>query len=80
MSVSMVGAAVDGAGRTVAQVTDQTYSVNKFYDVLLTVPDWQDKRPGDAAPAVERSGFPDRYHKWEPMAAAPGPVPSQPRG
>ncbi|MDQ7809192.1 NlpC/P60 family protein [Amycolatopsis sp. A133] len=54
---------------TVAQVTDPTYEVNKFYDVLLGVPDWENKRPGDAAQAVERSGFPDRYHKWEPMAA-----------
>ncbi|MEU5264063.1 C40 family peptidase [Amycolatopsis sp. NPDC021455] len=54
---------------TVAQVTDPTYEVNKFYDVLQGVPDWQNKRPGDAAQAVERSGFPDRYHKWEPMAA-----------
>ena len=54
---------------TVAQVTDPTYQVNKFYDVLQGVPDWQNKRPGDAAQAVERSGFPDRYHKWEPMAA-----------
>ncbi|MEV6832640.1 C40 family peptidase [Amycolatopsis sp. NPDC051102] len=54
---------------TVAQVTDPTYEVNKFYDVLQGVPDWENKRPGDAAQAVERSGFPDRYHKWEPMAA-----------
>jgi hypothetical protein len=54
---------------TVAQVTDPTYEVNKFYDVLQGVPDWQNKLPGDAAQLVERSGFPDRYHKWEPMAA-----------
>ncbi|MFD8495608.1 C40 family peptidase [Amycolatopsis sp. NPDC059657] len=55
---------------SIAQVTNVEYEVNKFYDVLLAVPDWQNKRPGDAAQAVERSGFPDRYHKWEPMAAA----------
>lgn len=54
---------------TVAQVTDPPYQVNKFFDVLLAVPDWENMRPGDAAQAVERSGFPDRYHKWEPMAA-----------
>lgn len=53
---------------TVQQVTDPPYQVNKFYDVLLAVPDWEKKRPGDSAQAVERSGFPDRYHKWEPMA------------
>ncbi|MEW2498874.1 MULTISPECIES: C40 family peptidase [unclassified Amycolatopsis] len=54
---------------SVAQVTDPNYAINKFYDVLLAVPDWQNKRPGDAAQAVERSGFPDRYHKWEAMAS-----------
>lgn len=54
---------------TVAQVTDPPYQVNKFYDVLLAVPDWENMRPGDAAQRVERSGFPDRYHSWEPMAA-----------
>jgi hypothetical protein len=53
---------------TPAQVTDPPYQVNKFYDVLLGVPGWDQRRPGDAAQAVERSAFPDRYHKWEPMA------------
>jgi hypothetical protein len=54
---------------SVAELTNPQYEVNKFYDVLLAVPDWDKKRPGDAAQAVERSGFPDRYHKWESMAA-----------
>ncbi|PRX44154.1 NlpC/P60 family protein [Prauserella shujinwangii] len=53
---------------TVAQVTNPPYQVNKFYDVLLSIPGWETMRPGDAAQAVERSAFPDRYHKWEPMA------------
>ena len=53
---------------TVAQVTDPPYQVHKFYDVLEAVPNWEERRPGAAAQAVERSGFPDRYHKWEPMA------------
>ncbi|WP_199433856.1 C40 family peptidase [Qaidamihabitans albus] len=53
---------------TVAQVTNPPYQVNKFYDVLESVPDWQNRRPGDVAQAVERSAFPDRYHEWEPMA------------
>ncbi|QRP44979.1 C40 family peptidase [Amycolatopsis sp. FDAARGOS 1241] len=52
-----------------AQVTDPNYAINKFYDVLLAVPGWQNERPGDAAQAVERSGFPDRYHRWEAMAS-----------
>src|SRR3954469_10660589 len=52
-----------------AQVIDPVYAINKFYDVLLAVPDWESKRPGDSAQAVERSAFPDRYHNWEAMAA-----------
>lgn len=54
---------------TPAQVVDPHYSINKFYDVLLKVPNWDQQRPGESAQDVERSAFPDRYHKWEPMAA-----------
>src|SRR5687768_15468984 len=54
---------------TPAEVTDPQYAINKFYDVLLKVPDWENRRPGDSAQAVERSAFPDRYHNWEAMAA-----------
>jgi hypothetical protein len=53
---------------TPEQVKDPIYAVNKFYDVMVKVPDWQSKRTGDVAQAVERSGFPDRYHKWEALA------------
>ncbi|SEP52532.1 C40 family peptidase [Amycolatopsis saalfeldensis] len=52
-----------------AEVTNPNYAINKFFDVLMSVPDWANLRPGDAAQSVERSGFPDRYHKWEAMAA-----------
>lgn len=51
-----------------AQLTDPTYAVNKFYDILLTVPNWQGLSPGAAAQAVERSAFPDRYNKHEQTA------------
>jgi len=51
-----------------AQVTDPMYAINKFYDVLLKVPSWENQRPGESAQDVERSAFPDRYHKWEAMA------------
>lgn len=51
-----------------SQVTDPVYAVNKFYDVLLTVPNWDKQRPGESAQDVERSAFPDRYHRWEAMA------------
>ncbi|HVW40889.1 MAG TPA: NlpC/P60 family protein [Amycolatopsis sp.] len=52
-----------------AQLQDVGYEINKFYDVLLAVPDWDQQRPGTSAQAVERSAFPERYHKWEPMGA-----------
>lgn len=54
---------------TPAQVVDPTYAINKFYDVMLKLPDWETRRPGDTAQNVERSAFPDRYHNWEAMAA-----------
>lgn len=53
---------------TVAEVTNPPYQVNKFYDVLESVPDWDKRRPGESAQAVERSAFPERYHQWEAMA------------
>ena len=53
---------------SVAQVTDPVYQINTFYDVLLTVPNWETRRPGDIAQAIERSAFPLRYHQWEPLA------------
>ncbi|HET8642592.1 MAG TPA: C40 family peptidase [Pseudonocardiaceae bacterium] len=55
---------------SIEQLLDTAYSINKFYDVLLEVSGWEDMRPGDAAQAVERSAFPDRYHTWEPLAVA----------
>jgi peptidoglycan DL-endopeptidase CwlO len=54
---------------TPEQVKDPNYSIRKFYDVLVKVPNWEQQRPGESAQDVERSAFPDRYHKWEPMAA-----------
>ena len=55
---------------TEQQLLDINYEVNKFYDVLTKIPNWQQLRPGDAAQAVERSAFPDAYDKWEAMAAS----------
>lgn len=54
---------------TVAQLQDPVYEIDEFYDVLLAIPGWDQERPGSAAQAVERSAFPDRYHRWEQMAA-----------
>jgi peptidoglycan DL-endopeptidase CwlO len=64
---------------SVGQLQDVIYQVNAFYGGagfppenpgLLDVPGWEQMRPGDAAQAVERSAFPDRYHIWEALAAA----------
>ncbi|TVT35086.1 NlpC/P60 family protein [Amycolatopsis rhizosphaerae] len=54
---------------TVEQLQDPVYEINKFYDVLLAVPDWDQQRPGASAQDVERSAFPERYHRWEQLAA-----------
>jgi hypothetical protein len=53
---------------SLAQLMDPTYEVNKFFDVLLAVPGWNMMRPGQAAQAVERSAFPDRYNNFEALA------------
>lgn len=54
---------------TAEEISDPEYSINKFYDVLQSVPNWKNQRPGESAQAVERSAFPDRYHRWEAMGA-----------
>ena len=81
---------------TYAQVTDVTYAAHKFFSVLAAVPGWPamanviahgstqdaDTAAGDAAQAVERSAYPDRYAVQVPLATqlvtnavgAPNPV------
>jgi hypothetical protein len=53
---------------TVAQVTDPSYAARKFFTVLNGVRGWQLMSVSEAAQAVERSGFPGAYAKWEPRA------------
>jgi hypothetical protein len=53
---------------TVAQVTDPAYAARKFFTVLNGVRGWQLMSVTEAAQAVERSGFPGAYAKWEPRA------------
>lgn len=53
-----------------AQLMDPIYAAGQFYDHLLKVPHWQDISLTRAAQAVQRSGFPDAYAKWEADAAA----------
>ncbi|RII94860.1 C40 family peptidase [Clavibacter californiensis] len=51
------------------QIMDPQYAIGLFYDRLTAVPGWEAKAPGEAAQAVERSAFPDRYATHLPEAA-----------
>ncbi|WP_405539671.1 C40 family peptidase [Streptomyces sp. NBC_00075] len=55
---------------TAAQVRDPVYASTKFYEGLLKVSGWQSMTIAQAAQAVQKSGFPDEYAKWEPLATA----------
>jgi hypothetical protein len=62
---------------TEAQVQDPAYAAGIFYDHLVQVPGWETGRLTEVAQTVQRSGFPEAYQQWEPMAteltAALGP-------
>lgn len=47
------------------EVRDPVYASDAFYDVLLTIPDWETDVVNDVAQAVQRSGFPDAYGDHE---------------
>jgi len=55
---------------TPAQIMDPRYSSAAFYSRLVRVPGWQRMRLTDAAQAVQVSGLPGAYQKWEPLAVA----------
>ncbi|MGW1374684.1 C40 family peptidase [Streptomyces sp. NPDC002446] len=55
---------------TAAQVRDPVYASKKFYEGLLRVSGWESMTVTQAAQAVQASGFPDAYAKWEPLATA----------
>ncbi|WP_031008865.1 C40 family peptidase [Streptomyces sp. NRRL F-5727] len=55
---------------TPAQIRDPAYASKKFYEGLLKVSGWQQMTITQAAQAVQRSGFPDAYAQWEPLARA----------
>jgi murein DD-endopeptidase MepM/ murein hydrolase activator NlpD len=50
---------------TPAQVTDPVYAATRFYRRLLTVDGWQNLPVTEAAQAVQISGLPDAYARWE---------------
>ena len=53
---------------TAAQITDAVYASNSFYKRLETVGKWQTTPLTVVAQAVQRSGLPDDYAKWEKSA------------
>jgi len=54
---------------TAEQVMDPAHAATMFYTHLRAVPGWLTMAPGDAAQAVQVSGFPDAYAKWQTAAA-----------
>lgn len=55
---------------SVAQITTPTYAATKFFVALKGVTNRDSMRETQAIQAVQRSGFPDAYQKWVPMAEA----------
>ncbi|MGW5200409.1 C40 family peptidase [Streptomyces spiralis] len=52
------------------QVRDPVHASTRFYEALLKVSGWQSMTIAQAAQAVQKSGFPDAYAKWKPLATA----------
>ncbi|WP_030881279.1 C40 family peptidase [[Kitasatospora] papulosa] len=55
---------------TTNQILDPVHASTKFYEGLKKVSGWQSLSVTQAAQAVQRSGFPEAYAKWEPLATA----------
>ncbi|MFC9329075.1 C40 family peptidase [Kitasatospora sp. NPDC057015] len=55
---------------TPEQIMQPVYASTKFYESLKKVNGWESMTVTQAAQAVQRSGFPDAYAKWEPLATA----------
>ncbi|MEE1797382.1 C40 family peptidase [Streptomyces sp. JV176] len=55
---------------TAEQIRDPVHASEKFYKALLGVSGWQQMTVTQAAQAVQRSGYPNAYAQWEPLATA----------
>ncbi|MFF4980910.1 C40 family peptidase [Streptomyces sp. NPDC001046] len=55
---------------TANEILDPVHASTKFYEALEKVSGWQSLSITQAAQAVQRSGFPEAYAKWEPLATA----------
>jgi cell wall-associated NlpC family hydrolase len=53
---------------TRAQIMDPVTASRSFYDALAQVPGWQTLAVTVAAQAVQHSGFPGAYARWQPIA------------
>ncbi|MFD8351530.1 C40 family peptidase [Streptomyces coelicoflavus] len=55
---------------TADQIRDPVHASTRFYEALVQVNGWQQMTVAQAAQAVQRSGYPDAYAQWEPLATA----------
>jgi cell wall-associated NlpC family hydrolase len=55
---------------TASEILDSVHASTSFYSALEKVSGWQSMTVTQAAQAVQQSGFPDAYAKWEPLATA----------
>lgn len=55
---------------TANEILDPVHASTKFYEGLRQISGWQSLSVTQAAQAVQRSGFPEAYAKWEPLATA----------
>ncbi|WP_186781600.1 MULTISPECIES: C40 family peptidase [unclassified Streptomyces] len=55
---------------TAKEILDPVHASTKFYEGLRKVSGWQSLSVTQAAQAVQKSGFPDAYAKWEPLATS----------
>lgn len=55
---------------TEAQIRDEHYSINKFFEALEKIDGYQTMRITEAAQKVQRSGFPEAYEAHAPDARA----------
>ena len=55
---------------TASEILDPVHASTAFYAALEKVSGWQSMTVTQAAQAVQQSGFPDAYGKWEPLATA----------
>jgi hypothetical protein len=55
---------------TPEQLNNPRYAAGEFYTHLLKIRGWEGMRLTDAAQAVQRSGHPEAYQKWEVDAKA----------